>query len=143
MNPDADSDSSFLKDFALPPLTPPDRPTGAIEVLFPIVVVCRRNDVLLHPGGYRLTTEALRAGAGRGSSRESLLKRELVALVRRRAQVDPMIRPRPSVKFLVETGGSSTFWTARRQLLFSGLDWPMSLQVAGPQHEPVLTGTTE
>ena len=143
LKPDTDSESSFLKDFNLPPLTPPDRPTGAIEVPFPIVVVCRRNDVLLHPGGYRLTTEALRAGAGKGSSQESLLKRELLALVRRRAQVDPMIRPRPSVKFLIETGGSTTFWTARRQLLFSGLDWPMSLQVAGPQNEPVLTGTTK
>jgi hypothetical protein len=141
LKPDVDSDSSFLKDFTLPPLATPDRPSGAIEIPFPIVVVCRRNDVLLHPGGYRLSTEALQKGAGKGTSQESLLKRELLALVRRRAQVDPMIRPRPSVKFLVETGGATTFWTARRQLLFSGLDWPMSLQVAGPQHEPALAGT--
>src|SRR5262249_20920888 len=95
-------------------------------------------DVLLHPGGYRITTKALQEGGGKGTNSESLLKRELRAMVRHRAQVDPMIRPRPSVKFLVETGGGNTFWTARRQLLFSGLDWPMTREVAGPQEKPIL-----
>ena len=44
-----------------------------------------------------------------------------------------MIRPRPTIKFLVESDGADTFWMARRQLLFSLPDWPMSLQVAGSQ----------
>lgn len=97
------------------------------------MVVCRRDDLLLHPGSYRITAQALRNGAGKDGSRDSLLKRELRMMVRRRAQVDPLIRPKPQLKFLVETGGGTTFWTARQQLLFSNLGWPMSVQVAGPQ----------
>jgi hypothetical protein len=142
LNPDSESEPGSLKDLALNSISPPDRPSGSIEVPFEIVVVCRRDDLLLHPGGYRLTAQALREGGGKGSNPESLIKRELRAMVRRRAQVDPMIRPRPSIKFLVETEGGTTFWTARRQLLFSGLDWPMSLQVAGPQDKHVFNGET-
>ena len=68
-------------------------------------------------------------------SKDSLLAREIVAMVRKRAIVDPMIRPKPKIKFLVETNGGETFWAARRQLLFSLPDWPMSLQVSGT-HDP-------
>lgn len=130
--PDADPDSDFLKSLDLPPIDTHRQP-GAIDVPFEIVVVCRRDDVLLHPGGYRITTQSLRSGAGKGANGETLLQRELKAIVLRRAQVDPMIRPKPRLKFLVETGGSPTFWTARKQLTFSSLDWPMTVQVAGPQ----------
>ena len=100
---------------------------------FEIVVVCRRDDILLHPGGYRITTQSLRAGAAKADKAGPLLQRELQAMVRRRAQVDPLIRPKPRLKFLVEAGGASTFWTARRQLTFSDLDWPMTVQVSGSQ----------
>jgi hypothetical protein len=93
----------------------------------------------LHPGGYRLTTQAMRA---QGASKESLLVRELVAMVRKRAIVDPMIRPKPKLKFLVESNGSETYWTARRQLLFSLPDWPMSLQVSGMHDSHVFTKET-
>ena len=34
-------------------------PKGRSRFPFEIVVVCRQNDVLLHPGGYRLTTQAM------------------------------------------------------------------------------------
>ena len=99
--------------------------------------------MLLHPGGYRLTTQALRQGVDKGEAvRESVLKQELRAIVRRRAQIDPLIRPKPTVKFLVEADGVTTFWMARRQLAFSGLDWPMSLQVAGPQSRHVFNEET-
>src|SRR5262249_18295098 len=86
------------------------------------------NDVLLHPGGYVVTTQRLQEPRG---SRESLLARELRAMVRKRAIVDPMIRPRPSLKFLVEPNGDDTFWLARRQVLFALPDWPFSLHVSG------------
>ena len=45
---------------------------GSIDVPFEIVVVCRRTDVLLHPGGYRLTTQAIkeRGEAATGCWRE-------------------------------------------------------------------------
>jgi hypothetical protein len=143
LNPDPDSEPDALKEFAVPSISPPDRPPGAIEVPFQIVVVCRRNDLLLHPGGYRLTTQVLREGGGKGGSvQESLLKQELRAIVRRRAQIDPLIRPKPTVKFLVESDGATTYWIARRQLVFSGLDWPMSLQVAGAQSRRVFNKET-
>ena len=142
LNPDPSSEPDALKEFAVPTISQPDRPPGAIEVPFEIVVVCRQNDLLLHPGGYRLTTQALRVGGSKGIDQPSLLQRELRAIVRRRAEVDPLIRPKPSVKFLVENDGSKTFWIARRQLMFSGLDWPMSLQVAGPQNPHVFNKET-
>ena len=62
-----------------------------------------------------------------------MLTREIVAMVRKRAIVDPLIRPKPKIRFLVETDGAETFWEARRQLLFSLPDWPTTLQVAGQQ----------
>lgn len=136
--PDAASEPDPLKDLASPPIDTHRMP-GRIEVPFEIVVVCRRNEVLLHPGGYRITSQALRDGAARGDQHESLLHRELRAIVRRRAQVDPLIRPKPRLKFLVETGGSPTFWTVQKQLVFAGLEWPMSVQVAGAQ-TPRLVG---
>ena len=77
-----------------------------------------------------------------GVNKNSLLAREIVAMVRKRAIVDPLIRPKPKIKFLVETNGSDTFWTARRQLLFSVPDWPMSLQVSGTQDVHVFTKET-
>ena len=134
LNASPDSEPDPLKELALPPIDTHRQP-GRIEVPFEIVVVCRRNDVLLHPGGYRITTQALRDGAAKGNNPDGLLKRELRTIVRRRAQVDPLIRPKPRLKFLVETGGGTTFWTAQQQLIFSGLDWPMAVQVAGPQSQ--------
>jgi hypothetical protein len=135
-NQSSDSSSDSLDDLIFPTIPMLGRPTGSIEVPFEIVAVCRRNDLLLHPGGYRLPAQALRT-AGRSQS-QSLLARELRAIVKQRAQVDPMIRPRPTIRFLVETNGGATYWAARRQILFSGLDWPMSLHVAGPQETQAL-----
>ena len=142
MNPDPDSEPDALKEFAVPSIALPDRPPRSIEVPFEVVVVCRRNDVLLHPGGYRLTAQPAQGVNTGGAVQESLLKQETRAMVRRRAKIDPLIRPKPTVKFLVEADGVSTFWMARRQLVFSGLDWPMSLQVAGPQSRHVFNEET-
>jgi hypothetical protein len=132
LTPDPDSEPDGLRSLALPPIDTHRQP-GSITVPFEIVVVCRRNDVLLHPGGYQITAKALGQGAAKGTNTDGLLQRELRMMVRRRAQVDPLIRPKPRLKFLVETGGATTFWTVRRQLVLSNLDWPMTVQVAGPQ----------
>ncbi len=141
LNPDSEPDA--LKEFAVPSIRSPDRPARAIDVPFEIVVVCRRDDLLLHPGGWRVPAQSLREDRGKpGAIQESLLKQELRAVVRRRAQIDPLIRPKPMIKFLVEADGATTFWLARRQLVFSGLDWPMSLQVAGPQSRHVFNKET-
>lgn len=105
-----------------------DAPTRTIEVPFPIVVVCGADGVTIHPGGYRITGRALEAGRADG-----LLVKELLLVAQRRAATDPAIRPLPRLKFLVENGGTDVFWAARKQILFSGLSWPMSLQVAGAE----------
>jgi hypothetical protein len=114
-------------------------PEGSIDVPFEIVVVCRQDDLLLHPGGYRLTTKAMKAPT---ANKDSLLVRELTAMVRKRAIVDPMIHPQPRLRFLIEANGSETYWAARRQLFFSLPDWPMSLQVSGNQDPHVFTKET-
>ena len=110
-----------------------DGPSKTIEVPFEIVVVCGPDGAVIHPGGYLLTSKSLETG-----KKESIVVRELLAVAQRRAESDPTIRPKPRVKFLVENGGSETFWAARKQILFSGLGWPMSLQVAGAQDPHVL-----
>ena len=110
-----------------------DGPSKTIEVPFEIVVVCRPDGAVIHPGGYLLTSKSLETG-----KKESIVVRELLAVAQRRAESDPTIRPSPRVKFLVENGGSETFWAARKQILFSGLGWPMSLQVAGAQDPHIL-----
>ena len=111
----------------------PDGPSNTIEVPFEIVVVCGPDGAVIHPGGYLLTSKSLAAG-----KKDSIVVRELLAVAQRRAESDPTIRPQPRVKFLVENGGSETFWAARKQILFSGLGWPMSLQVAGAQDPHML-----
>jgi hypothetical protein len=108
---------------------PDEKRPPAIEVPFEIVVACREDGVTIQPGNYRVTARALR-----DRKDEKLLLRNLAAVAQRRAEVDPAIRPRPRIRFLVETDGAETFWEARRQLLFSELGWPMTLQVAGAQN---------
>ncbi len=120
----------------MPPRPKPVLPSGAIEAPFQIVVVCRKDEVLLHPGSYRLTGDVLRTKV-QGS--DSMLAREIRAMVRNRAMVDPLIRQKPSLRFLVEAQGAETFALARRQLLFSLPDWPVSLQVSGSQDPGVFS----
>ena len=134
--PDAGSTSKQTKDSSNGPSFKsriPDGPTKTIEVPFEIVVVCRPDGAVIHPGGYLLTNKSLETG-----KKGNIMVRELLAVAQRRAESDPTIRPQPRVKFLVENGGSETFWAARKQILFSGLGWPMSLQVAGAQDPHVL-----
>jgi hypothetical protein len=94
-----------------------------IEVPFEMVVACGPEGVVLHPGGYRLSSKALKGN-------DALLLRDLKSIVQARRQVDPTIRPRPSIRFLIEPGGAETYRDARRQTVLSGLDWPVSIQIA-------------
>ena len=105
-----------------------DGPTKTIEVPFEIVVACESDGLVIHPGGYTITGALLES-----QRKDSILVRELLAVANQRAAADPTIRPQPRVKFLVESGGSPMFWAARKQILFSGLGWPMSLEVTGNQ----------
>ena len=129
-SPSSSSDPDELEGLIMPPRPKPAAPPGAIEVKFEIVVVCRKNDIVLQPGSYRVTGDVLRSA---GPGKESTLAREIRAMVRNRALVDPLIRQKPTLRFLVESQGADTFVLARRQLLFALPDWPVSLQVAGSQ----------
>jgi hypothetical protein len=134
---DANSTSGTAKgspDFPSTPSRISDTQVKAIDVPFEIVVVCGPDDLVVHPGGYRITGQSLQV-----RRKDNLLVRQLLGVAQQRAIADSKIRPQPRVKFLVESGGSPTFWAARKQILFSGLSWPMSLQVTGAQ-DPHLLG---
>jgi len=104
----------------------PSRGPLRIEVPMEIVVACRPDGVVIHPGGYSLSKKVLQG-------KDPVFVRSLKTIVRLRQQVDPMIRPLPSVKFLVESGGGETYREVRRQTVLSDLDWPTALQVADTQ----------
>ena len=59
----------------MPPRPKPALPPGAIEARFQIVVVCRKDEVVLQPGSYRLTGDVLRS-AGQGP--DCMLAREIL-----------------------------------------------------------------
>ena len=95
----------------------------SVDVPLDLVIACGPDGVVLHPGGYRLTLSSLK--------RERGLGRDLETIVMNYAMIDPMIHPRPRLKFLVEAGGAETFAEARRQTVLSDLEWPVSIQAAG------------
>ncbi len=97
-----------------------------IDVPMEIVVACASDGVVIYPGGYRLSPKVLKG-------KEAVLAKSLKGVVHLRQQVDPLIRPVPTVRFLVEPGGEGTYRDARRQTILSGLDWPTVLQVADTQ----------
>ena len=112
--------------------TLPDLGTSRIiDRRFEIVVVCGPHGVIVQPGGYRVTAEALK-------DRDGLLKKQMVALVKTRRAADPKVIVEPRVRFLVQPKGSKTYWAARSQVLLSGLDWPMTTQVAEPDSLSIL-----
>jgi hypothetical protein len=94
-----------------------------ISVPMEIVVACGPSGVTIHPGGYQLSKKTL-------GGKDDVLARSLRTIVHRRQQVDPMIRPIPSIRFLVEPGGGDTYQAVRRQTVLSGIDWPSVLQVS-------------
>jgi hypothetical protein len=98
---------------------------------YEIVVVCGAKGVIVQPGSYRVTADALK-------DREGLLKNQIVALVKAKKTAEPKQSIEPTIRFLVQPGGESTFWMARSQFLISGLNWPMTTQVADRDHLTIL-----
>ena len=80
-----------------------------------VVVVCRPHEVVIQPGGYRITKATLTTGA---------------LLVDRLRSIGERPGVRPHLKFVVEPGGEALFWDARRLTTYAGLDWPTTLQVS-------------
>jgi hypothetical protein len=93
-----------------------------IEVPLEIVIACGPGGLEIHPGGYRFSRRVLKG-------KDPILVKTLESIVLHRQQVDPYIKPRPSIRFLVSPGGDQAYREARRQTVLSGLDWPVSLQV--------------
>ena len=93
------------------------------DVPFEIDVACGPDGLVIHPGGYHLSLKAMREQNG-------LFAQYLETTVHLRRQLQPTARLRPRVRFLVEVGGSTTYWEARRQTVLSGLDWPVTLRAA-------------
>jgi hypothetical protein len=93
-----------------------------IDAPLEIVVACGPDGLVLHPGGYRISREVLK-------SKNTLLAKQLSTIVQLRQQVDPLIRPIPSIRFLVEPMGNDTYREARKQTVLSGVDWPITLQL--------------
>ena len=77
VNTSPSSSSDDANAMIMPPRKKETMPTGAIEAKFEIVVVCRKDDLVLQPGGYRLTGAVLRS-AGQGS--DFVLAREIRAM---------------------------------------------------------------
>jgi hypothetical protein len=98
-------------------------PVGRAERALEVVVACGPKGVTVHPGGYRLTTAVLKAEEGRLAS-------TVRTIVAARRAAEPGVSWRPGLRFLVEPGGQATYWSARRQMLWAGVDWPVALQVA-------------
>ena len=73
-----------------------DGPSKTIEVPFEIVVVCRPDGAVIHPGGYLLTSKSLETG-----KKESIVVRELLAVAQRARKVTPRSGQVP---------GSSSWW---------------------------------
>jgi hypothetical protein len=131
-NPPPNLDPSLLAKLPTPPASPsrpsplPDPSTSSVvDRTFEVVIVCSRRGVIVQPGGYRVTADSLQA-------RDGLLKKQVVGVVKARRAEDPRTKVEPRVRFLVQTGGQLTYWDARGQMLLSGLDWPMTTQVADP-----------
>jgi hypothetical protein len=106
-----------------PPSWTPAR-TLTIEAPLDLVIACGPGGAVLHPGGYRLSLPALQ--------KPGVLARDLEAIVLNHALIDPSVRPRPRLEFLVEAGGIDTYKAARRQTTLAGLNWPVTLRLAGP-----------
>ena len=108
------------------PSAMPELPPGKIhDRTFEVVVVCNARGVIVQPGGYRVTSGALK-------DRDGLFKKQIVGLVKGKRMSEPDVIVEPKVRFLVQAGGYETYRTARSQFLLSGLDWPATTQVADP-----------
>jgi len=114
---------------ALPAL--PEPGPKVVDRTFEVVVVCGSRGVVVQPGGYRVTSDALR-------DRDGLFKKQIVGLVKARRSADPKVTVEPKIRFLVQPGGFATYRAARAQFLLSGLDWPASFHVADPDPLAVL-----
>ena len=107
-------------------------PGSIVDRTFEVVVVCGPKGVIVQPGTYRITAEALQ-------DREGLFKKQVVALVKARRAADPTLQVEPRVRFLVQPRGYDTYRVARAQFFVSGLTWPTTTELANPDPLAITT----
>jgi hypothetical protein len=88
------------------------------------VVSCSKKGVTVTPGNYRVTSTSLK-------EKDMLLVSQLRLIVRQKQRDEPGKFVAPSVRYVIEPGGQETYAMAKTQLMFSGLNWPTTLQVSG------------
>ena len=117
----------------MPPRPKEIQSPDSIEVWFEIVVVCRRDEIVLQPG--KLSCDGRRAAKRWAGARRHAGPRDRRAMVRNRAMVDLLIRQKPgALRFLVEASSVPKHLAARAPAsVLKPPDWPVSLQVAGSQ----------
>ena len=110
---------------ALPERRRPPRidPAKNVSVTIDLVLACRRDGVEIEPGGYRTSHAAL-------SRRDGLLMRQLEAIVLKYRRLDPELKIKPRVRYLVEPGGGWSYSLAREQILSGRPEWPSSTRYA-------------
>ena len=114
------------------PLPTLDGPGSIVDRTFEVVVVCNPQGVIIQPGTYRITAEAIR-------DREGLFKKEIVALVKARRAANPTIEVEPKIRFLIQPNGYPTYQAVRSQFFVSGLTWPTTTEVATPDPLAITT----
>ena len=96
-------------------------PPKISEEWLEIVIACQPHGVIIQPGGYRLSQSSLESG--------TLLLDRIRSIAQRGAQDREGRIRRPCLRFVVEAGGQSSFWIARKQTSFIGMDWPAKVQL--------------
>jgi len=97
-------------------------PPRVSEEWLDIVIACQSDGLTIQPGGYRLTLEKLQS--------TSLFNDRLKSIANRHGRDDRGRIRRPRLRYVVESGGQDSFWQARRQSSFIGMDWPATIQLA-------------
>jgi hypothetical protein len=97
-------------------------------------ILCMSTGVVIHPGEHRLDAASL-------DTADNRLIAILRSIVAAREAAHPEQDWKPRIKFVVQPGGESTYWKARKQTILSGLGWPVGLQVT--EGEAVRVGAAE
>ncbi len=85
------------------------------EAWYDVSVICRAGEVVIQPGGYRITETMVNQG--------TLLTDRLRSIAAGAGGAQPRLR------FVVEPGGEKLFWAVREQTTYADLDWPTTLKV--------------
>lgn len=96
---------------------------------FEITVTCRKDGAVINPSGKRISLKEMK-------TKESALRNGIQEAYLARWKSQPEVGWRPRIKFLIEPDAQATFMMAKRQTVFSGVEWPTTfhlLESASPE----------